>query len=210
MPQRTLHTELVTLARAATKRRILAVATLPVAILLTACSGGKNAVDQSANTGFRYVKANSSGSVIAVADRKQAGPVAGDLLAGGNYALSQDKGKIVVLNFFASWCAPCQQETPQFDSVYRDRKADGVQFVGLDVKDPSKSASESWLQNKQITFPVVYDEPAKTALQLGDLPIAGLPDTVVIDKQGRVAAVYVGATLPKDLTNALDQLAKEA
>lgn len=210
MPQRTPHTGLVNLARATTGRRILPAAVLLVATLLSACAGGKNAVDQGANTEFRYVKANSDGSVIAVADRKQAGPLAGDLLAGGSYALSQDKGKVVVLNFFASWCAPCQNETPQFDAVYRDRKAKGVQFIGLDVKDPSKSASQSWLQNKQITFPVVYDEPAKTALQLGNLPIAGLPDTVVIDKQGRVAAVYVGATLPKDLTNALDKLAEEA
>ena len=116
----------------------------------------------------------------------------------------------MVLNFFASWCGPCQNETPQFDQVYRERKATGVQFVGLDVKDPSKSASQAWLQNKQVTFPVVYDEPAKTAMQLGNLPLAGLPATVVIDKQGRVSAVYVGAVLPKDLTNALDQLAKEA
>jgi cytochrome c biogenesis protein CcmG/thiol:disulfide interchange protein DsbE len=116
----------------------------------------------------------------------------------------------VLVNFFASWCGPCQNETPQFDQVYRDRKTAGVRFVGLDVKDPSKSASQAWLQNKQITFPVIYDEPGKTALQLGDLPLAGLPATVVIDRQGRVSAVYVGPVLPKDLTNALDLLAKEA
>lgn len=185
---------------------------LAAALLLpvSACSAGKNAVDQGANNEFRYVQANQQGTVIAEAKRKQAGPLAGTLLAGGNYQLSSDRGKIVVLNFFASWCGPCQNETPQFDQVYRDRRPTGVQFVGLDVKDPSKSASRAWLQNKQISFPVVYDEPGKTALQLGNLPLAGLPATVVIDRQGRVSAVYVGPVLPKDLTNALDQLAKEA
>ncbi len=177
---------------------------------VSACSAGKNAVDQGANNEFRYVQANQQGTVIAEAKRKQAGPLAGTLLSGGNYQLSSDRGKIVVLNFFASWCGPCQNETPQFDQVYRDRKPTGVQFVGLDVKDPSKSASQAWLQNKQVTFPVVYDEPGKTALQLGNLPLAGLPATVVIDRQGRVSAVYVGPVLPKDLTNALNQLAKEA
>jgi peroxiredoxin len=185
---------------------LAAVLLLPV----TACSVGKNAVDQGANNEFRYVRANKQGTVIAADNRKQAGPLAGTLLGGGDYKLSEDHGKIVVLNFFASWCGPCQNETPQFDQVYRDRKTTGVQFVGLDVKDPSKSASRAWLQNKQITFPVVYDEPGKTALQLGDLPLAGLPATVVIDRQGRVSAVYVGPVLPKDLTNALDLLAKEA
>ncbi|MEO6700278.1 MAG: TlpA disulfide reductase family protein [Jatrophihabitantaceae bacterium] len=188
----------------------LAAASLLTVGLLAGCSGGANAVDQSANTEFRYVQANKQGTLIAPAKRKPAGPLSGNLLAGGSYALTQDRGKAVVLNFFASWCGPCQNETPQFDSVYRQRKASGVTFVGLDVKDPSKSASQTWLTNKQITFPVVYDEPAKTALQLGNLPINGLPDTVVIDKQGRVAAVYVGAVLPKDLTDALDQLAREA
>jgi peroxiredoxin len=185
---------------------------LAAALLLpvSACSAGKNAVDQGANNEFRYVQANQQGTVIAEAKRKQAGPLAGTLLSGGSYQLSADHGKIVVLNFFASWCGPCQNETPQFDQVYRDRRTTGVQFVGLDVKDPSRSASQAWLQNKQITFPVVYDEPGKTALQLGNLPLAGLPATVVIDRQGRVSAVYVGPVLPKDLTNALDQLAKEA
>ncbi len=177
---------------------------------LTACTGGKDAVDQSASDGFRYSQANTKGTLIAPDKRKDAGAVSGELISGGSYALAQDKGKVVVLNYFASWCPPCQSETPQFDSVYRARKSAGVSFIGLDVKDPSKSASQAWLENKQVSFPVVFDEPAKTALQLGNVPISGLPDTVVIDKQGRVAAVYVGATLPKDLTDALDQLAKEA
>lgn len=181
-----------------------------LAVALTACSGGKDAVSQDSNDGFRYVQANKQGTLIPAAKRKEAGPLSGTLLSGGSYSLAQDRGKVVVLNFFASWCGPCANETPQFDSVYRERKASGVQFVGLDVKEASKSVAQSWVQNKSITFPVVYDEPAKTALQLGNVPINGLPDTVLIDKQGRVCAVYVGAVLPKDLTNALDQLAAGA
>jgi len=186
-------------------------ATALAAVLgLSACSGGKNAVDQSAGNQFRYVQANKKGSVIEAVKRKQAGPVTGTLLAGGNYRLSDDRGKVVVLNYFASWCPPCQSETPQFDSIYRERKAAGVQFVGMDVKDPSRSAAQSWIKDKGVTFPVVYDEAARTAIQLGDVPMAALPSTVVIDKQGRVAAVYVGSVLPADLTPALDELTEEA
>jgi peroxiredoxin len=186
------------------------IALLLAATALTGCSGGKDAVDQSSGNQFRYVSATDKGSVIEAAKRKQAGPVAGTLLSGGGYRLSDDRGKVVVLNYFASWCPPCQTETPQFDSIYRERKAAGVQFVGMDVKDPSKGAAQSWIKDKGITFPVVYDEPARTAIQLGDVPMAALPSTVVIDKQGRVAAVYVGSVLPADLTPALDQLAREA
>jgi peroxiredoxin len=188
----------------------LAAALLTAVLGLSACSGGKNAVDQSAGNQFRYVQANKKGSVIEVAKRKQAGPVTGTLLAGGDYRLSDDRGKVVVLNYFASWCPPCQTETPQFDSIYRERKSAGVQFIGMDVKDPSKSAAQSWIKDKGVTFPVVYDEAARSAIQLGEVPMAALPSTVVIDKQGRVAAVYVGAVLPKDLTAVLDELTTEA
>jgi peroxiredoxin len=194
-----------------TSRTAVPVAALLAAVLgLSACSGGKNAVDQSAGNQFRYIQANKKGSVIEAAKRKQAGPVTGTLLAGGAYRLSDDRGKVVVLNYFASWCPPCQSETPQFDSIYRQRKSTGVQFIGMDVKDPSKGAAQSWIKDKGVTFPVVYDEAAKTAIQLGDVPMAALPSTVVIDKQGRVAAVYVGSVLPADLTPALDELTKEA
>jgi peroxiredoxin len=191
--------------------RPVATALVTVTVLsgTVACSGGKNAVDQQAGGEYRYVQATKKGALIDAARRKSAGIVSGDLLSGGSYSLAQDKGKVVVLNFLATWCGPCQIETPQFDALYRERKASGVQFVGLDVKDPSKSQSRAWVQDKQITFPVVYDEPAKTALQLGNIPLAGLPATVVIDKQGRVAAVYVGSVLPKDLTPALDTLVRE-
>lgn len=209
MAQRTPHTGGVSArARARASRALLAALAL-AAGLLAGCSGGKDAVDQAANTQYRYQGADKKGSLIADAKRKQAGPVSGGLIGGGSYRLSQDRGKVVVLNFFASWCAPCQTETPQFDSIYRSRKAEGVQFVGLDVKDPSKSGVQAWLQAKQVSYPVVYDEPARSALQLGNVPLSGLPATVLVDKQGRVAAVYTQAVFPKDLEPVLDRLVSE-
>jgi len=188
--------------------RLLA-ATVLATVALTACTGGKDAVDQNANGSFGYVQATAKGTVIEAAKRKLAGPVKGTLLAGGDYRLSTDKGKVVVLNFFASWCGPCANESPQFEAVYRKRKAEGVTFVGLDVND-RKDAAAAFVRDKGLSFPVVYDEIGKTALQIGNVPLAGLPDTVIVDRQGRVAAVYVGPVLPKDLNQVLDELSKEA
>jgi len=203
----TLHTGTVNPVR----RRVAATAVGVFALLgAVACAGGKDSVDQAAGGQFRYVSANQKGTVIKAGDRRAAGPVKGPLLAGGNYALSGDQGHVVVMNFMASWCGPCQTEAPQFDALYRERKASGVRFVGFDVKDPSQDASKAWVADKGISFPVVYDEPAKTALELGKVPIAGLPATVLVDKRGRVAAVYSGQVLPKDLTPALDLLTAES
>ncbi|HEY2044218.1 MAG TPA: TlpA disulfide reductase family protein [Jatrophihabitans sp.] len=193
------------------KRVVAALIGMIMLLPLAACTGGKNAVDQSAGGQFRYVQANKKGSLIAAGKRKPAGPVAGALVNGGSYQLSADRGKVVILNFLASWCSPCQTETPQYDTIYQQRKASGVNVVGLDIKDPNRSGVQAWLKEKvQVTFPVVFDPTAKTALQLGDVPVVALPGTVLIDKQGRVAAVYTGAQLPADLDPVLDTLSKEA
>ncbi|HEX2902974.1 MAG TPA: TlpA disulfide reductase family protein [Jatrophihabitans sp.] len=186
------------------------IAPLLLAVALVAgCTGGKNAVDQSAGGQFRYQSATARGNLIPVADRKSAGDVSGPLLSGGQFQLSQDKGKVILFNFFASWCAPCQAESPQLDALYQQRKANGFQVVGLDVKDPNKGQLSSFVANKKLTYPIVIDQAARTAIELGNVPLAGLPASVLIDKQGRVAAVYVGQVFPKDLDPVLDQLASE-
>jgi peroxiredoxin len=95
--------------------------------------------------------------------------------------------------------------------VYRAYKAKGVDFVGIDFKD-QRGKAESFVKDNDISFPIVYDQQGKTALQMGHLPAQGLPFTVLIDKQQRVAAVYTGDPLtPMDLEPVLNkQLAEPA
>jgi thiol-disulfide isomerase/thioredoxin len=176
------------------------------ALVLASCSAGSDAVDQTAGGEYRYVAATSKGSVIPVAQRQPAGQVTGPLLTGGTYRLAQDAGKTVVVNFWGSWCGPCQIETPAFDKLYRDVKGSGVQFVGMDVKETSQDAPKAFVRDNDITYPIVYDPDAKTALELGHIPQTGLPVTVIVDKQQRVAAVYLGQVQPADIQNALTAL----
>lgn len=185
----------------------LACAALAAAALVTGCSG-KNAVDQTAGGQFRFVSASDPGQTWKPADRKKVGEVTGNLLDGNRFNLSSSAGKVVVVNFWASWCPPCQIETPQFDSVYRAYKAKGVDFVGIDFKD-QRGKAESFVKDNDISFPIVFDQQGKTALQLGHLPAQGLPFTVLIDKRQRVAAVYIGPLTPKDLEPVLDKLLAE-
>ncbi len=182
------------------------------AVVLTGaagCSAGSDAVDQQAGGQFRYVAATSEGTVIPAAARKPAGAVSGQLLGGGAYRLSDDAGKIVVINFWGSWCGPCQVETPQLDQLYRRVGAQGVQFVGMDVKESSKDAPAAFVKDNGISFPIVYDPNAKTALELGHIPSSGLPVTVVVDRQQRVAAVYLGRVQQADVEHALTALQTE-
>jgi peroxiredoxin len=185
----------------------LLAATISAALLLTACTG-KNAVDQSGST-FRFVTGTSAGKVIPIGQRKAAGQFTGDLLNGGSYALRQDAGKVVVINFWATWCGPCTTETPQFDSVYRSVRDQGVDFVGIDTKEGGKDAPRAFVKDNKISYPIVWDEQARTAVALGKVPALSLPFTVLIDKQQRVAAVYLHQLTAKDLQPVLASLIAE-
>lgn len=200
----------LTLTTAVARRAVLAASVL-TALTLTACtSSATSAVDPLAGIQFRFVNATTQGEVIAAAERKAAGPVGGPLLSGsGTYRLSQDAGKVVVINLWATWCNPCVVETPEFNTVYGELKAQGVNFVGFAVKNAPISKPQEFVKTHAIDFPMVYDEPAKVALQLGNLPVQGLPLTVLIDRRGRVAAVYVGLVQPSRLKPAIAALVAE-
>lgn len=181
-------------------------------LVLGSCSAGKDAVDQGAGGQFRFTGATRHGQAIPLEERKRAGAVVGELISGaGSFTLAQYSGRVVVLNFWASYCGPCQIESPNFEHVYTQMQRSGVQFVGIDIKEVTRSKGLSFLRDFGITYPNVWDPKAKTALQLGKLPVAaaGLPWTAVVDSKQRVAAVYIGPVLPRDLEPVLTSLLAE-
>ncbi len=99
-------------------------------------------------------------------------------------SLSDFKGKSVVLNFWASWCAPCKDELPLLESTWKRMQAQGkdVVFLGIDFQE-ANSAAASFLQQNGITYPAVLDANGSVALKYG---ITSLPDTIFIDWNGMV------------------------
>jgi cytochrome c biogenesis protein CcmG/thiol:disulfide interchange protein DsbE len=98
--------------------------------------------------------------------------------------LSDFKGKSVVLNFWASWCAPCKDELPLLESTWKRMQAQGkdIVFLGVDFQE-SSSAATGFLQQNSITYPAVLDANGSVALKYG---ITSLPDTIFIDRNGMV------------------------
>ena len=113
-----------------------------------------------------------------------------------------------MINFWGSWCPPCRVETPEFQEVYTEVEGDGVQFLGINVKDDGQLAG-AFLQSKGVTFPSLYDPRGEVALAFRDYPANAIPSTIVLDAQGRVAAVYTGAVEQDDLRAVLDRLMAE-
>lgn len=112
-------------------------------------------------------------------------------LQGKAHALSEWRGKVLILNFWAVWCAPCREEMPEFVKLQTDLQEQGIQFVGVAVDDPGQV--QAYLRQYPVNYPILLteDEAAAWAERLGDT-MAALPFSVVFDRQGRQVYSRIG------------------
>jgi peroxiredoxin len=108
--------------------------------------------------------------------------------AGGVLALSDFRGQVVVLNFWASWCVPCREEMPILERVWQEFRHRGIATLGVDAADDFDDAA-AFLKRLQITYANVYD-PEQSRLQA--YRVTGLPTTVFLDAQLRIRAQLAG------------------
>jgi thiol-disulfide isomerase/thioredoxin len=188
-------------------RRLLG-ALAGAALLATGCSTGSDAVDVNNGGEFRFVAGTPAGEVIPDAERASAPEFSGELLDGSEYSSTELAGDVAVINFWGSWCPPCRVETPEFQEVYTEVEGDGVQFLGINVKDDGQLAG-AFLQSKGVTFPSLYDPRGEVALAFRDYPANAIPSTIVLDREGRVAAVYTAAVEAADLRTVLARVVEE-
>lgn len=107
----------------------------------------------------------------------------------GELSLASLRGQVVLLNFWASWCIPCKEEAPFLEQVWREYEDEGLVVVGLDAKDFRRDARE-FAERFELTFPLVYDGPGSTLERYG---VTGFPETFVLDREGKVVELFVGA-----------------
>jgi cytochrome c biogenesis protein CcmG/thiol:disulfide interchange protein DsbE len=105
------------------------------------------------------------------------------LQGSGDISLASFRGKTVVLNFFASWCAPCKREAPDLESVWKKNRKDGVVVLGVDSGD-TKGSARKFLGAHGVTYPIAFDPDQKLAL--GAYAVPGLPVTYVINPAGKI------------------------
>ena len=173
--------------------------------LLTGCAGTQAAQSGPGDDDSRYVAGNGASQVIKPTDRKPAPQVRGTTLDGKPFALSELRGKTVVVNFWASWCAPCRGEAPALEQVYREQKAQGVEFVGVDIKDDPEPA-KAFVRKFKVGYPSIVDPDGQVTLAFRDVPPNAVPSTLVLDRQGRIAARVIGATTYSKLSALLEQV----
>lgn len=124
------------------------------------------------------------------------------LFEGGNFQLSAQKGKVVVINFFASWCVSCGEETPVIEKTSHKYAPQTVVFLAIAVDDTEKKAKE-FMKNTGLTIPAGLDKTGKIKDAYG---LYGMPTTFFIDKNGKISYFHAGVVTEELLTHEIDKL----
>ncbi|NUT46835.1 MAG: TlpA family protein disulfide reductase [Saccharothrix sp.] len=194
------------------KRRLCAA--LSAALVLGACATGPSGPRDDAAVREEVARqddavAQPSGAEIVlpekqtraffdVAQRQPAGNLTGKSLADPAkiVSLRDYRGKVLVLNVWSSWCPPCRDEVDDFMRV--QQSGADVQVLGIDVKDAAKPARE-FTDEHGVTYPSLFDPSGQVALAVRGVPFAAIPVTVVLDREQKVAAVFVEPVADTDV-----------
>jgi peroxiredoxin len=144
-----------------------------------------------------------------------AGATAGDTLANGAAApgfqlesaagktvnLSDYRGQVVLLNFWASWCGPCRKEMPILEQLHKQYKSKGFTMVGVNV-EPSSADAVNWLKSTPVSFPILFDTDSSVSKLYR---VEGMPNTVIVDRNGKVRYIHRGYK-PGEENEYLDQI----
>ena len=138
--------------------------------------------------------------------RQAVAPFTLTLFSGQSLQSSTLSGKVVFVNFWASWCVPCKEEAPDLARTWQDYSPRGVQFVGVNMKDDPHDAALSFLQ--EVKFPYASGQDVDGAMAL-DFKVSGLPNSFVLDKRGSIMHRFVGKVTRERLGQLLDQALAE-
>lgn len=175
---------------------------------LAGCGAG-GSPDAGSDQGF--LGGTGAVTTVDVGDRREPVDLRGPLLDGGEFDLAAYRGKVVLINVWGSWCAPCREEAPHLQQAWDELKDRDVQFVGLNTRDAGEDAAKAFERNFGITYPSLRDPDGRLQLVFHKTvnPTA-IPSTLVLDRDGRVAAAVHGNTTASTFTGLVEDLLAEA
>jgi peroxiredoxin len=164
-------------------------AVLAIVLGVTAFGGG-------GTPGITYVQGNADALIYATGHRQLAPGFSGTTLTGTQVSSASYRGKILLLNFWGSWCPPCRSEAGTLAVIAEQYQPLGVAFLGVDVRD-TKVGADAFIVGHSITYPSLNDSNSAILLSFNSM-VPTTPTTLVIDKTGRIAGAVVGeATYPE-------------
>lgn len=181
-------------------RATLLVPAVAAALAVSSCGGSSfgGSADSNFGGGANTVER------ISAADRKDPVTVSGTTLDGAPLTTASWRGKIVVLNYWGSWCGPCVKETPDLKAAWQQLKGKGVEFLGLDALEGAATA-KGYMEAKGLTYPSLQWDGGKVLLPLKGQVVAP-PTTVVLDAEGRIAARVLAPVSTATLVGLVDDV----
>jgi len=170
-----------------------------VLLLLVACSRA-----EQAKPAAPAAQADSGAARTEVGDTMPA--YASSYLDGTSFDLASQKGNVVLLNVWATWCGPCRFETPELETIHQKYGPKGLKVVGVSVDDTGVSGVKQFVAENKITYPIAVDADGKIA---NVLRTTVLPTSVIIGRDGKILWRKVGAVMPNELT-AVDAVIEQA
>jgi peroxiredoxin len=162
------------------------------------------------NSNVTYVDGSTDAVLYTAGHRPMAPDFTGTTLTGSRLSFASYRGKVVVLNFWGSWCVPCREEASTLAAAAALYRSSGVDFLGVDVRDTTASA-DAFTRSFGVTYPSVSDQSSAITLDFtAVVPVAATPTTLVIDRTGHIAGAVFGSTTYPQLTTILAKVTGKA
>lgn len=163
-----------------------------IALSLTGCSSDPLADQYREGSNKNYIAGDGSVTEIVLENRGEPISFTGTTETGETVSSADYLGNVLVVNFWYAGCAPCRAEAPDLEQVYTETAPQGVNFLGVNVRDQAATAI-SFNERFGITFPSIMDQDGKAQLAFSSqVPPNAVPTTLILDAQGRVAARILG------------------
>jgi cytochrome c biogenesis protein CcmG/thiol:disulfide interchange protein DsbE len=157
-------------------------------------------------TVFAWHHATSqAGGIAKIGSRKMMPPLAMEQLGGGTWRMTDHRGQVVLVNYWATWCGPCWEETPGLVRLARELGSQGLAVVGISLDEGTHQKVQKFVDDFKVPYPVAFPAPM-SQLAWG---MQGVPTTILVDREGRVAKIYVGAVREQDFREDVQVLLKE-
>lgn len=172
--------------------------------MLISCSS------QTQNSSSQRIKQKSelphdpfSARLIASANLVKAEDFKTKLLNGGTFQLSEHRGEVVILNIWATWCAPCVAETKDLVEIYEKYKDEGLVILGASVDNQGRSVVVPFVEKYDVTYPVTIDDGT---IQKKYPPAMGIPTTYIIGEKGYIRYYAAGALTKQEIKPRIEKL----
>jgi thiol-disulfide isomerase/thioredoxin len=194
-------------SRPRTLLRAVVVGVLLVVLAGCTTTGADEGTRSSGQEGYVGVQGNVT--QIPPADRTELPTVSGTSLEEKPLSTADYRGQVVVVNVWGSWCAPCRAEAPALAGASAATKG-RAQFLGITTRDNDPAQARAFVRAFGIGYPSIYDPDGKALLVFaGSLPPSAIPSTLIIDKEGRLAARVLGEISERTLVTMIDEVAAE-